>query len=107
MTARDIQTLIRQSQDKAYAEQAAYEVSFFTVDDTCVQIRNNKILKRIIIPRGITIGAVNFPRNELYFTRKLTPSGGGTIWLYSKSHKINITVLPVTGRVKIYPVTKK
>ncbi len=107
MTAREIQTLIRQTQDKAYGEQAMYELGFYTLTGRCIQIKDNRITDEISIPRGITIERTNFPGRTLKFNGKLVPSGGGTILLYSKSHQVRITVLPVTGRVKIYPVDRK
>jgi len=107
MTAREIQTLIRKTQDRAYGEQEVYEVGFYSLTGKCAQINNNKAIEVITIPRGIVLEPTNFPGGNLYFSGKLAPKGGGTIFLKSRSHKVEITVLPVTGRVKIYPIDRK
>lgn len=107
ITARNIQTLIRETQDQAYGEQASYAVAFYTLSGECVQIKKLEIPKKITMPKGVEIQHTTFPNSKVYFRGKLGPNSGGTIVLASKSHNLSITVLPVTGRVKIYPMTKK
>ncbi len=107
MAARSIQTLIRQTQDQAYGEQATHATAFYTISGECAQIKHLSILSKVTMPKGVQIEYTNFPDSKLYFRGKLGPSSGGTIRLTSKLHVIIITVLPVTGRVKIYPITKK
>lgn len=104
--ARSVQTLIRLTQDQAYGQQDNHHVSFYTTENRCVQIRDHQIIEEALIPRGIKLGSTNFPSGKLYFNGQLTPSRGGSIYMYSRAHKVKITVLPVTGRVKIYPITK-
>ncbi len=107
IAARSVQTLIRQSQDYAYGEGSIYCVGFYTSTNECEQIRQHEVMSEANIPRGIKINSTNFPEGRLFFTRQLTPSRGGSIYMSSRAHKVRITVLPVTGRVKIYPITKK
>ena len=107
ISARKIQTLIRQTQDQAYGEQAIYLLAVQPVKGRCIQVRSSKVLKEVKMPQGIKIEYANFTNGKLYFRRSLAPSMGGTIVLASKSHRLKITVLPVTGRVKIYPIMKE
>lgn len=109
MAAREIQTLIRQTQDQAYGEQADHMVAFYTKSGKCLQVRTRKALREVVIPKGIKIDDTTFlgGQGKLYFNGKLAPSGGGSIVLTSKAHLVEITVLPVTGRVKIKPIIKK
>ncbi|NLI89554.1 MAG: type II secretion system protein [Epulopiscium sp.] len=106
-TARDIQTLIRVAQDGAYGEQNVHGINFYPNSQECVHIRNYRIVKEIKIPNTIKMEPTSFPNNKLRFSSKLSPSRGGTIKLCSRSHEVRITVLPVTGRVKIYPIQRK
>lgn len=106
-SAREIQTLIRIAQDRAYQEQSAHSIIFYNQTSRCVHVQDIYAIKEIKMPGTITMNKTNFPSGRLRFTGKLRPNRGGTIQLSSKSHQVRITVLPVTGRVKIYPVTRK
>ena len=107
MTATQIQTLTRAAQNRAYGEQNTHIVAFYSAHQEFNHIQNTKVINKVTMPRGITMKQTNFPDNKLYFTGKLGPSRGGTIELNSKSHTIEITVLTVTGRVNIYPLTRR
>lgn len=105
--ARDVQTAIRVAQDHAYGEKNTYGIFFYPVNNQCAYVRRAKVLKDIKMPPTVSLDYSNFKDGKLWFSGKLAPSAGGTIKLSSQAHRVEITVLPVTGRVKIYPVTKK
>ena len=103
--ARQLESMIRKSQDLAYSQGHTYYVAMFT--DGANLIKRVRITERMELPQGIQIKTCNFPNNRIRFKRALAPNQGGTIYLVSKNHQVRMTVLPVTGRVKIYPTTKK
>ena len=106
-TANHIQSLIRTVQTTAYGQQKVHIVSFSSDLGKCTHIHNSRSLGKVVIPNKIKLEKTNFPEDKLYFRNKLSPNRGGTIVLHSNSYEITITVLPVTGRVKVYPVVKK
>jgi len=106
-TANNIQSLIRTAQTTAYGQQRVHIVSFSPDLGRCTHIHNSKSMGKVAIPKNIKLKKTNFPEDQLYFRRKLSPNRGGTIILSSKSYQVKITVLPVTGRVKVYPITRK
>lgn len=106
-TANHMQSLIRSAQIKANGEGVTHIVSFYHSQGKCFHLANTKAIDILAMPSKISMKKTNFPQGKLYFRGKLSPSRGGTIVLDSKSYQSKITVLPVTGRVKVYPVTKK
>lgn len=59
------------------------------------------------MPKNIHMRKTNFPSDKLYFSGHLPPNQGGTIVLDSKLYTLRVTVLPVTGRVKLYSAVRK
>ena len=106
-TANNIQSLIRVAQARAYGQGNTHTVGFDPTLGECLHINNSKIIDSVVVKGKTYIKKTNFPKGNLYFRGKLSPSQGGTIVLNSKSYEVEITVLPVTGRVKIYPITRK
>lgn len=106
-TANNIQSLIRTAQTTAYGQQRIHIVSFSPDLGKCTHIHDSISMGKVTIPKNIKLKKTNFPEDKLYFRSKLSPNRGGTIVLGSKSYEIIITVLPVTGRVKVYPITRK
>jgi len=106
-TANNIQSLIRTAQTTAYGQQRDHFILFSSELGKCTHINSLKTIGKVIIPKRIKLEKTNFPKGKLYFRSKLSPNRGGTIILRSKNYQIKITVLPVTGRVKVYPITKK
>lgn len=107
VTAKEIQTLIRNAQQVAYGEQSTNIVAFYYTLGECTHIQNAKVINTVIMPSNIYMGKTNFTDGKLYFRKHLSPNMGGTIVLYSKRYTVKITVLPVTGRVKIYPIDRR
>ncbi len=107
ITANHIQSLVRSAQAQAYGEQSTHMIMFEPTYNECIHLHNSKTINTVTIPNKITMRKTNFPDNKLYFRGKLSPNRGGTIVLKSKSYQIEMTVLPVTGRVKIYPMVKQ
>jgi prepilin-type N-terminal cleavage/methylation domain-containing protein len=62
-----------------------------------------KVLKVVRLEGKLDIMGTSFPDDSLHFTSLGAPSRGGTINLQDKRNKLyTITVLPATGRVKVY-----
>lgn len=63
--------------------------------------------KVIKLSKGIEIEeAVFSTENTIKFTIKGTTGSGGRIYLRSENFRVKITVVPGTGRVKIYEIEK-
>lgn len=107
ISAGQIQTLINKAHCRSYNEQNRHTITFKPETKECHYIKNTYVIEKVKLPRGIALEGITFLQNSFYFDEKLGPSAGGTIKLNSKSHTIKITVLPVTGRVKIYPLSIK
>lgn len=105
--AREIQSMIRKAQHMAYAQESVQVVRFDTIQQEVKLTTLTRIKETTKMPSGIKHNGSNFSNQKLYFRKKLAPNQGGTILLSSKTHEVRITVLPVTGRVKIYPATRK
>lgn len=106
-TASHIQSLIRTAQAEAHGEEDTHIVAFYSILGECNHIKNAKSINKIVLGERVNMNRTNFTNGKLYFRGKLSPSQGGTIVLNSKIYQVKITILPVTGRVKIYPITKK
>lgn len=106
-TANNIQSLIRGAQVRAYGQGNTHIVAFYSTLGECIHINDSKAINKVVMPGKTHMKKTNFPNGNLYFRGKLSPSQGGTIILSSKSYEVKITVLPVTGRVKVYPTTRK
>ncbi|NLT93956.1 MAG: prepilin-type N-terminal cleavage/methylation domain-containing protein [Clostridia bacterium] len=62
-----------------------------------------EVLKVVRLEDKLDILGTNFPEDSLHFTPLGSPSRGGTITLRDKRDKLyTITILPATGRVKVY-----
>ncbi len=60
-------------------------------------------VKLIYFPEGLTLLGTNFTGNKFSFNIMGAPSASGTAELMDKKGKIiKITVLPATGRVRVY-----
>lgn len=107
IAAQEVQSLIRESQQMAYGEQSVNIILFDYVVGRCSHIQNSKIIRRVYMPKNIHMRKTNFPSDKLYFSGHLPPNQGGTIVLDSKLYTLRVTVLPVTGRVKLYSAVRK
>lgn len=98
--------------DIRYAQQIAIgeRINCFVIFDNknkfySIRIDGNprpKTLKWVNYDKRIDI-ITNFPENRFHFTSMGAPSSGGTININDGTTKIcTITVLPATGRIKVY-----
>lgn len=104
---RELVTDIRYVQQMAMGEGRTYNVIFNTnvqnyrVDYTSYPMVT--IVKRVFFPEGLTLLGTNFKNNTISFYITGAPSAAGTIELMDrKGNIIRITVLPATGRVRVY-----
>jgi len=65
-----------------------------------------KITKCDNYPSSVKLDYTNFSNNQIEFNEFGNPSKGGSIHISCGNIKHTITVLPVTGRVKIYEYEK-
>ena len=65
-----------------------------------------KIIKSDKYPVSVKLYHTNFSNNQIEFNEFGNPSKGGSIHISCGNTKHTITVLPVTGRVKIYEYEK-
>lgn len=69
-----------------------------------IQVNDNpmpKIIKRVYFDKKIDINS-NFTGNRFHFTDLGAPSDGGTINISGSGKTYTITILPATGRIKVY-----
>lgn len=104
---RELVTDIRFAQQMAMGEGREYYI-YFNKHIQLYQISYarhpiNIIVKQVYFPEGLTLLGTNFKGDTLSFNVMGAPSAGGTITLKEKQGKqVEITVLPATGRVRVY-----
>lgn len=104
---RKMVTDIRYAQQMALAEARVYYITF----NRSLQLYRisfaahpmQKTVRQVPLPDGLRLIGTNFPDNRLHFTELGAPSRGGTIELVdARGQIISVTVLPATGRVRVY-----
>jgi len=94
--------------DLRYAQRQAYmnwreTRLYFSNSTRKIYIKQGrKIIKSDPYPEGVKLDYTNFKSNEVKFNEFGNPSAGGSIHISCGGIKHTITVLPVTGRVKLY-----
>ncbi len=68
--------------------------------------QGTKIIKSDLYPNQVKLDYTNFSSNEIKFNEFGNPSRGGSIHVACGNQKHTITILPVTGRVKLYEYEK-
>lgn len=110
--ARMNATIMELVSDIRYAQQIAIgkRINCYMVFDNknkyySIRIDDNplpKTLKWVNIDKRIDV-ITNFPENRFHFTSLGAPSIGGTINIKDKTARAyTITILPATGRIKVY-----
>lgn len=61
-----------------------------------------KLVKSDPYPVGVRLDHTTYPGNEVSFNEHGDPSSGGSLYIASGNLTYTITVLPVTGRTKLY-----
>jgi len=79
---------------------------FSSFSDKIYIKQGTKIIKSDPYPAFVKLDYTSFTSNEIKFSCSGNPSIGGSIHISCGKKKHTITVLPVTGRVKIYEFEK-
>jgi len=108
--ASELKMTIIYAQNKSIKESKRHYVKFFKEQN--VYIVGHEIFKpldkKINLSDNIEIGQMVFNTpNKIQFTTRGTSGSSGTIYLQSKNFKLKLTVVPGTGRVKIYAIEKR
>jgi len=104
---RELVTDVRYAQQMALGEGKIYYVIFDRNSEAYrIQVAGNpfpQVLKQVFFADGIDLSWTSFPEDRFHFTSLGAPSGGGTVTIMdSRGNVYRITVLPATGRVRIY-----
>jgi len=103
---RIIMTDIRYAQQQSSVNWRESRVYFSNTNRMVYVKQGPKIIKSDKYPVSVKLYHTNFSNNQIEFNEFGNPSKGGSIHISCGSHKHTITVLPVTGRVKIYEYEK-
>lgn len=104
---RGLVTDIRYAQQMSIARGRVYRINF-NVSMQLYRISYAEhptpaIVKQVYFPEALTLVGTNFDRHTLGFNAMGAPLAAGTIELKDKRGRpIRITVLPATGRVRVY-----
>jgi prepilin-type N-terminal cleavage/methylation domain-containing protein len=104
---RELVTDIRYAQQMAIGEGRVYRIIFnkhmnlYRVSYTSYPIQVT--VKQVVYPEGLTLLGTSFNNDMLSFNVMGAPSAAGTITLKdNRGKEIRVTVLPATGRVRVY-----
>ena len=107
--AQELKMSIRYTQKRAIQDGKKYWLRFYDSQNLYI-ISSNAFgtpLKRVQLSPDIKMEEIVFSTpKEIKFTVKGTTGSGGHLYLKSKNFKVKITVMPGTGRVKIYEIQK-
>jgi len=96
---------IRMAQELSVGEKIPYTVCFFPSSEVYYITKPDNPSPKVILyrklPKNVDIVSTNFIDNRFYYSESGAPSMGGTITLKFNNKLYEITVIPVTGRVKI------
>ncbi len=104
---RELVTDLRYAQQMALAEGRVYYVTFnkamqlyqISVAGHPAQV----IIKQVIFGDGLSLLGTTFTSNRVHFNSLGAPSAGGTIEMLDwRGREVRITILPATGRVRVY-----
>lgn len=104
--ARLIVADLRWAQRRAMEDWRDCDFYFSAYSDTICIKSGTKIVKSDPFPEGVSVLRTNFTDNEVTFGCRGNPASGGSIYIKSGDFVYTITVLPVTGRVRIYDYEK-
>ena len=97
---------IRYAQQQASVNWRENRVYFSNANRMIYVNQGPKVTKSDKYPSSVKLDYSNFSNNQIKFNEFGNPSKGGSIHISCGSHKHTITVLPVTGRVKVYEYEK-
>lgn len=104
---RELVTDIRYAQQMSISRGRVYRINF-NVSMQLYRISYARqqapaIVKQVYFPPGLTLVGTNFDHHTLGFNAMGAPLAAGTIEFKDKKGRpIRITVLPATGRVRVY-----
>lgn len=101
---REMVNDLRYAQSKAIIDGKSYRIEFtsnkrYTVREEASPVY--KTIKEVILPPEIEVHYNRSNRLCLFNTDGTESYGGGTVTLYSKGLKKEITIVPITGRIAI------
>ncbi len=104
---RELVTDIRYAQQMSISRGRVYRISFNVSLQlyriSYAQQQAPAIVKQVYFPEGLTLVGTNFDHHTLGFNAMGAPLAAGTIEFKDKKGRpIRITVLPATGRVRVY-----
>jgi type II secretory pathway pseudopilin PulG len=104
---RELVTDLRYARQMALTEGRIYYIAFNknmqTYQVSVAGKPTQIIIKQVVLPDGIRLLDTTFTDDKFYYNSMGAPSRGGTIELLDRKNRvISITVLPATGRVRIY-----
>jgi len=97
---------LRYAQKKSMMNWRETRVYFSSYSDKIYVKQGTKTIKSDSYPAFVKLDYTSFASNEIKFTCSGNPSTGGSIHVSCGDKKHTITVLPVTGRVKVYEFEK-
>ncbi len=97
---------IRFAQQEASVNWRENRVYFSNTSRMIYVKQGPKIIKSDPYPDSVKLDYTNFSNNQIEFNEFGNPSKGGSIHISCGNIKHTITVLPVTGRVKLYEYEK-
>src|SRR6056297_1259001 len=97
---------IRFAQQEASVNWRENRVYFSNTSRMVYVKQGPKIIKSDPYPDSVKLDYTNFSNNQIEFNEFGNPSKGGSIHISCGNIKHTITVLPVTGRVKLYEYEK-
>jgi len=97
---------IRFAQKEASVNWRENRVYFSNTSRMVYVKQGTQITKSDSYPASVKLDYTNFTNNQIEFNEFGNPSKGGSIHISCGKTKHTITVLPVTGRVKLYEYEK-
>ena len=104
---RELVTDIRYAQQMSLFRGRVYRITFnvnlqlYAI--SYAQLPTQVIVKQVYFPEGLTLIGTNFDSHTLGFNAMGAPLEAGTIELADKRGRpVRVTVLPATGRVRVY-----
>lgn len=96
---------IRMAQELSVGEKIPYTICFIPSSEVYYITKPDNPSPKVILyrnfPKKVDLVSTNFIDNRFYYSETGAPSMGGTITLKFNNKLYEITVIPVTGRVKL------
>ncbi|NLM12259.1 MAG: prepilin-type N-terminal cleavage/methylation domain-containing protein [Epulopiscium sp.] len=107
--AQELKMNIQYTQKRAIQDNKRHWLRFYDSQNLYIISSNvfDSPLKKIQLSPDIKMKEIVFSTSkEIKFTEKGTTGSGGHLYLQSKNFKVKLTVMPGTGRVKIFEIQR-